>query len=120
MLEEIGWTVHETTQAYAALDAVEVAAARGLELREQIDCAQTRRSLSVLDADITADFTDVLHLARLAGNLARHIGDIADYDEWDVVSGRGTGRRQCDSQFVQTLLDLRRHPEDPRAMRATV
>src|SRR5687767_982599 len=72
VIEKIRWAVHESAEAHATLDAVQITAARGLQLRKQIDCTKSRRGLAVFGAQIATDFTDVLHFSRFARDLSRH------------------------------------------------
>ena len=52
--------IDEHAQTHAFFHAVEIAAARRFEMRENIDCAQTRGALRMFHAEIFADAADIL------------------------------------------------------------
>src|SRR5204863_9359121 len=106
---EIGGAVDEAAEPQTAAYAVEIAAGRDLQVRDDVEGAETRRLLSVGDADRGAELADKAALAIPLADLAGDENEIARHRERHVI-GEGRGRlRQFDAELLEPRLDLSAH-----------
>ena len=101
--------IDEAAEPHAAHDLVEIAADRGLELRENVDGAEPRGLLRVFQRDFLADLTGELVLAvgvrHLAGDEHQRAGTL----ERHIVRRRRRRGRQFDVQVLQTCVNAAAH-----------
>src|SRR5206468_4149680 len=97
---EIGGAVDEPAEPQTAAYAVEIAAGRDLQVRDDVEGAETRRLLSVGDADRGAELASKAALAIPLADLAGDENEIARHRERHVI-GEGRGRlRQFDAETL--------------------
>src|SRR5438094_6780269 len=106
---ESGGAVDEAAEPQTAAHAVEIAAGRDLQVRDDVEGAETRRLLSVGDADRGAELADKAALAIPLADLAGDENEIARHRERHVI-GKGCGRlRQFDAELLEPRLDVSAH-----------
>ena len=108
-LGEILGGIDEAPEAHASDDAVEIAGERVLEVREEIEPAEARGLLALLDRELTAELAHEAPLAHPYRQLARDEQQIAAPDEGHIVAGDLAGLRQLDADLSETCLDPTRH-----------
>jgi hypothetical protein len=97
---EIRRRVDESAQPHHPLHFVQIAPARGLHLRQQIEPAQPRGRLALLDLDGVAELAfDAAR--RIDRDLPRHVHQIAHDHERHIGRHRRRRRWQGDAQFPQ-------------------
>jgi len=101
LVREVGRAGDEAAQPDDARDAVEIAAARRLELGQDIDGAQPRGLLPVLDGELGAELAEELPLAAFERDLAGDEDLLARHDPRHVVARRGRRFRQHDAEFLE-------------------
>ena len=108
-IEEIGRRIDEAAKANHARDLVEVAE-RGFDLRQQIDCAATRRSVTLFDGDTGAElaFRDQLAFG-VDADLPRDKQQIPGADEADIIRDRACGFMQDDALRREFLFNSSCH-----------
>ena len=114
MVREIVGGLDETLDLDAAHDPIQIAAARRLELGEQVERAQPGGLLALLDGEVAADLAGVLHLAPGHGDLAGDEDQVAGHHVGNVVGDRGGRLGQLDVEFGKTRVDAIGHGNPPR------
>ena len=109
MLSELGRRSDEAAEADNPLHPVEVAAAGRLQMHQDIDEAQPRGFLRLLDRNAPADLAGDRDLAVDRRHLAGDDDQVAGDDVGHIVRDRRHRPRQGDAEFRQFRLDLTGH-----------
>jgi hypothetical protein len=80
---------------------------------DDVERAQSRRLLSVLDLEFLAELAEELRLAVLLRNLAGDEEQIAGAHSRHVVAGRRAGVGQGDPEFLEAGVDPSSHVSSP-------
>src|SRR5918996_6153885 len=104
LIRELGRAADEAAELQAAREAGEVAFAGGPRLRQQVERAQARRGLALLDADVTAELTDHGHAPALQRQLPRDEEQPAADGVRDVVGGGGRRVGEAEAGPPQAVL----------------
>src|SRR5437764_5701895 len=78
-------------------------------MREEIEPAEARGLLALLDRELTAELAHEAPLAHPYRQLARDEQEIAGPDEGHIVAGDLAGLRQLDAELSKACLDPTRH-----------
>src|SRR5690348_15248365 len=109
LLREIRGAVDEATEPDATQEAIEIPVERAFGDGEQVEAAEPRRFLALLERDLLAELPEESPLAIPLADLARDEEKIAAAHERHVVRERRRRLRQLDPEFLQSVLDASRH-----------
>jgi len=109
LLREIVDRIDEAAQAHATQDTVEITAERAFRHGQDVEAAQPRRLLPLLERDLPAELADEAALAVPLANLAGDEQEVAAAHARDVICQRGSRLRQLDLELCETRLDPSRH-----------
>src|SRR5262249_60651398 len=104
-----GGGVAEGAERDATENAGETAAQAALGLRENVERAELRGLLSLLERDIAAELPNEPPLAVPLADLPGDEQEIAAACEWHIVRDRRRRLRQRQSQLLQSVFDLAGH-----------
>lgn len=116
LVGEVRHRVDETAELDAARHTVEVAAARRLELGQDVDRHDAGAGLAVLDRKRVAQLADMAQLAVLERHLPGDEDQAAGHDPGDVVCRRQRGFGDLDAEFGEACVDGAGHGGLPLQM----
>ena len=113
LLREIGCRGNEAAELDHTHHAVQIAVAGRLDLGDQVDRADLRLLVAILDGGVVAEMACRGQLAVDKGHLAGDIDHVAALDPRNIVGGRSRCVRNSDAHFIEAGFDGAGHDQSP-------